>query len=643
MKRIITFITLALLIPSITLAFTNATLFKGLNRIAVSSQEQANKLFSSGYKLEEKMTFGLAAPSSANMKYVQSQPYTLAGSGAVLGATSITLKSFKNIDGTLLTMSNFGTQGFGTIEPSVSNEEQITFYGVTQNVNGTATLTGVKTVLNIYPYTETTGIKNTHSGGTKFVLSNTAGFYNTFANKENDETISGKYDFSKLPYGTTTAPTDPREFVTTYQLQQATSTGGVNGSELVAGKWQGATQAQTALGTAIGSTGANLAIQSKYATSSSDVATTSVVVTQTTGKIKPNFLNGTDNYTFNGNSTFNGTTTATGAVYGFTSFGGDGSDGALNVTSGTTTLSASSANILVKNYSSINISTGTVLTLSNKASDGTILILKSKGACTIAGKIDLKAMGADAITNGFGILDVTADHKGGVGAGGGSASGTPGTVGTILGTRGFYVTPDYRRLNRRFLLLAVGSGGAAGSVGYDNAVAGALGGVGGVGGGALIIECAGALNFVAGAEVNIDGGNGSAGASAAGAGAGGGGSGGSAGMALIMYNSLTANSGTINAKGGTGGAGGTASGGGGCNSGDTGGGGGSGAGSYTATGFLGGTGGLNLAAGTTGSATTNASGAGGGGGGGCGGAGASGGSQGSTDTNHYLVTKNLYY
>lgn len=111
---------------------------------------------------------------------VQAQTFSLSGAGAIAGATSVVLKSFKQIDGTTnIVMTDFGSIGYGTIEPGNSTlEEQISFTGVTQNANGTATLTGVKTVLFTTPYTETAGLSKTHGGSTVFVISNDSGFYN---------------------------------------------------------------------------------------------------------------------------------------------------------------------------------------------------------------------------------------------------------------------------------------------------------------------------------------------------------------------------------------------------------------------------------------------------------------------------------
>lgn len=128
-------------------------------------------------------------------QYAQLDPFALYGAGAVAGATTITFKSFQTIDGVNLTMTDFGSIGYGTIDPgNGSLEEQISFTGVTQNTNGTATLTGVKSVLFLSPYTATTGLSKTHAGSTPFVISNTSGFYNELTAKQNNEVLTGYWD-----------------------------------------------------------------------------------------------------------------------------------------------------------------------------------------------------------------------------------------------------------------------------------------------------------------------------------------------------------------------------------------------------------------------------------------------------------------
>src|SRR3990172_7182396 len=125
-----------------------------------------------------------------NRKFLQVQAKFLSGSGVSLGDTLMILASFKQNDGvTLITMADFGSKGFGTVEPGAVGEEQISFTGLTQNGDGTATLTGVKSVTFNFPYTETVGFSTSHAGGSKFIISNNPGLYDSFANKENDETV----------------------------------------------------------------------------------------------------------------------------------------------------------------------------------------------------------------------------------------------------------------------------------------------------------------------------------------------------------------------------------------------------------------------------------------------------------------------
>ncbi len=137
---------------------------------------------------------------SDNFKFVQAQPFTLAGAGVTIGDVEITLSAMKTIDGVDLTMTDFGIKGFITLEPGAgTQEEQITFSGITQNANGTATLTGVSNVSFLSPYTVTLGLSKTHAGGTTAVVSNTSGFYDELTGKDDDETINGVWTFNAVP------------------------------------------------------------------------------------------------------------------------------------------------------------------------------------------------------------------------------------------------------------------------------------------------------------------------------------------------------------------------------------------------------------------------------------------------------------
>ena len=281
----------------------------------------------------------------------------------------------------------------------------------------------------------------------------------------------------------------------------------------------------------------------------------------------------------------------------FAKFGGTGANGALNVTSGTTTLSLGSASVAIFNYTSINVSPGATLAFSSPGANGTMIILKSQGAVTISATITTVGMGAPAATAGLESMYTTVPTGGATAS---SQTGAAAGTGLAFPWLGAVIGKTYN--------VATGSGG-----GNGKAAVGGSGGVGGAGGGGLIIECGGALNFTG--TINC---NGAAGATATGGtnNNGGGGGGGGGGTCYVFYNSLIANTGTVTVAGGAGGNGGV---GGGRNA--TAGGGGGGGGANTANGGAGGSGSSanSSANGSNGSGGTGGSGGAGGTGGGNGG------------------------
>src|SRR3990167_6880769 len=200
------------------------------------------------------------------------------------------------------------------------------------------------------------------------------------------------------------------------------------------------------------------------------------------------------------------------------SYGGDGSDGALTLTSGTTNIDCQTLPFLIKNYTSISI-TGTTanLTFTNPGTNGTIIVLKSQGAVVITSTagggsaINLGsntalrtgaaggaggAAGSSGVAGSKGLLilgDEAAQGKAGIS---GVPTQTGPTGGAALTIKALYSLDEYVRLSRKTNNIACGSGGGGGGGGGSVA-----GGAGGMGGGALIIECAGALTFT-GASIN---------------------------------------------------------------------------------------------------------------------------------------------
>ncbi len=252
-------------------------------------------------------------------------------------------------------------------------------------------------------------------------------------------------------------------------------------------------------------------------------------------------------------------------------FGGTGADGALSITAGTTTIALGGAPLFVKNYTSISI-TGGALAFSGTSTVGHIIVLKSQGDCTFTSAsttmIDLRQIGS---------LGGVGGANGGTGAGGGGgggastindgnssgagtfAGGTAGTVGSAYGQwlfseitagaggsisavvagglnpHGSSTLPQYVKL--AFMPGSGGGGGAGGNTGSGLR--------GGAGGGALWIECGGALNFTgtidASGQIGRAGDAGNAGNSGSGGG----------GSVVILYTTLTNNAGTITTTGGT--------------------------------------------------------------------------------------------
>ncbi len=306
-------------------------------------------------------------------------------------------------------------------------------------------------------------------------------------------------------------------------------------------------------------------------------------------------------------------------------FGGTGADGALSISSGTTTIDLGNAALVTKNYTSISITGTGVLAFSNPNSAGTVIVLRSQGAVTLTSSatpmIDASGMGAQAGSNGSGAVDST-NHFGASASGGtGGASGSIYDVATV----GLYTNSSFK-LTRRSLFLTCGAGGGTGATASGGG--GGAGGAGGRGGGVLLIECGGALNFTTSSGISVAGKVGSDGVRGTGGGAsGGGGGGGSAGMCVILYETLTASSGTVTTTNGAGGAGAVTDG-----AGSGGGGGGGGA--------------ASVALGGTGATTASGDGGGGGGGGGAGagsnGSGTTGGAAG-TALGYSLIASNDWF
>jgi len=185
-----------------------------------------------------------------NRGYVAAPAKRLAASISAT-ATTIDLTDVNGNDGTALTMADFGSAvGYATLEPkSGSKIELISFTGI----SGTS-LTGVTRGLKFEPdYTADSNLRKTHAAGATLIFSNSPQFYDGFANKNNEETISQPWTFAvsggrpKLDTDTDTAVDE--EFVSFGQLARQAISGAADATETVAGLVEKATSSETQAGT----------------------------------------------------------------------------------------------------------------------------------------------------------------------------------------------------------------------------------------------------------------------------------------------------------------------------------------------------------------------------------------------------------
>lgn len=189
-------------------------------------------------------------------------------------ATSITLSSFTEpVTGTPYTMVLLNTDiVYGTIAPKTTSSEFISFTGIVQNADGTATLTGVtRGLAKKSPFTSSSAYKLPHSGQSTFIISNPPQLYNEYVTLDNDETIVGEKVFpgggnANAPKSGTVyaAPTDDLEYSSKKYVDDTASFGAPLASLTVAGIVEEGTASEINAGTQVGGTTAELFVNPKY-------------------------------------------------------------------------------------------------------------------------------------------------------------------------------------------------------------------------------------------------------------------------------------------------------------------------------------------------------------------------------------------
>lgn len=132
---------------------------------------------------------GAFNPSAAGTYYLEG--------GINNTATTLYLTSFTEpISFIPYTMAYFNSAiEYATIDPNIpGRSELISFTGVAQNSDGSATLTGVVRGLErSFPYTASTTLTSTHAAQAKFILSDSPQLFNQYAVLQNSEVITGEW------------------------------------------------------------------------------------------------------------------------------------------------------------------------------------------------------------------------------------------------------------------------------------------------------------------------------------------------------------------------------------------------------------------------------------------------------------------
>lgn len=256
--------------------------------------------------------------------------------------TSIRLQSFNEpVSDIAYSMSYLGsTIEFGTLAPQTDHSEFISFTGITPNVDGSVTLTGVLRGLSRTPGTggcvASSTLAQPHSGQEIFILSNSPCFYSNYItnNSGNTNTIGSLNIFSSTTpprldemgaqaqgnYISTTS-----EFATVGYVDAVALSGAPNASQTVKGVVQIATARQAASSTGNGSTGAVDVLAASSATDTPQNCSTAatggcVVMSLLNGKLSQlwldltqtfnftNLLTFSDGFLSNASSTFSATT-----------------------------------------------------------------------------------------------------------------------------------------------------------------------------------------------------------------------------------------------------------------------------------------------------------------------------------------------
>jgi hypothetical protein len=282
MKKLLLSLLIAVLPLGTLAAFQPATLYKGADRVKVVVQEQAQKLFSQGYKLETKL-LGYTPTTGYSERLTQSITNV---------ATTIYVSSVVDRDNIALPLSAIN-KGYFTIEAGTAREEAIVCTGVSTL---TPSLTGCTRGLLATGSSEAgTGLKYSHNAGSRIIMTNIAQFYSNYVDTTTNQTIAGIKTFTSSPIAP--IPTTNTQVAIKSYVDGVAIAGGANASQTVKGITK--LSSDPSVGT------------NPIALNSEEVATTTgankVVRANSSGYLNPSWLGSSVSYILGSTTTVSGT------------------------------------------------------------------------------------------------------------------------------------------------------------------------------------------------------------------------------------------------------------------------------------------------------------------------------------------------
>jgi hypothetical protein len=493
----------------------------------------------------------------------------------------------------LMTAGDFGstTYAYGVFEPRTSREEIFKYRcdEIASFETGiTITARGLGKDEN-YDTESATRKFNHSAGSTVLLFTNVGAFYNYFADKSNDETITGTWTYTSTArpkYDTHPTFSADEELVDKKYADDLAIAGAADGSTTVKGIFEEATGAELAAGTATGGTGARLVASAANCKNSSAGAgdANKIPVLNSSGILDSSFIGDISKTADqiqittdpdSANDPIRKTYADNTFLKSLNLFG-DGSDGDVVISAPTSlskdmfyndltinngiTLTSNGFRIYVKGTLTNN---GTISNPGGNGGNSSAGVGGTAGAAGAAGTLGgggAGAIGATCTGNGSYTNgnngDALANSIGGDGGNGGAAQTTnPATAGIKGVQTASKTTPRSIGLADEMIetgaTVAIMKGGVGGGSGgaSSNSTGTPVAQSGGAGGGAGIIFISGKTIVNAG-SISAKGGDAGTSSVTTGTGCAGGSGGGGGGFIYIRYNSLTG-AGTITALGGS--------------------------------------------------------------------------------------------